>query len=658
MHKRIASFLVPVLVAVVLLYQVLASLQIALTHRATLLVIGFTIAIASAAGLLAAFGPAVVRVGVMVVSALLFLDVTFHLSGVFDHLRPAARARVSRDAQRVADIRRIKAALDQYVARVGPLPMPREYGEETGPAVFWQDWWDVSSADGNADGLPFLDFLVKDGVLQTVPADPVNKSPDDDPRSGKQYVYLLVPPDYQFEGGTCDARPNRWHYLVGITDLEDDAARPPVTVTGSGCACLWRDQPDYFQKQFDYVLCGSFDATPESRARAAAMREKRIDDAARASTRIYEPRDRRRVADLLKIRQGLQKYLAEIGPLPAPRDYGEAENSTKAGFWQGYWDVSTEDRDGDGAPFLDFLVDSGVMSSIPVDPDNTKTPDGDPRGGRQYVYYLAAPEEQYQGGTCGASQGQWVYMLGITDLQTETARPPKRIAGSGCDCLWRDQPDFFQQHFDYVVCGMFDATRESRARAAAARAKGAAAVLDRQQAEAERTHGAQDRRRVADLLRIQQGLQKYLKSVGPLPEPRQYGEVEGSKGAGFWQHYWDVSSEDGDRDGRMFLDFLVESGVMPSVPVDPDNERAPDGDPRGGRQYVYLVVPAGDRYEGGSCVAGKKQWVYMLGITDLRSELARPPKKIAGSGCECLWRGKPDFFQQHFDYVVCGAFSR
>jgi hypothetical protein len=659
MKSRIAYFLVPVLTAVILLYQVLSSPQSAMTRGATLLVIGTALVVAVAAGLLAAFGPPIARVGVLAVCALLFLDLIFGVSGVFDRLQPAARERTSRDTQRLADIHRIKAGLEQYVARHGALPMAKDYGEGTGPDTFWKDWWDVSSSDGNKNGTPFLDFLVDGGIMPSVPVDPVNEAMNNDPKNGKQYVYLLVPPNYDFAGGACDARPNRWHYMVAITDLEDEPARPPLKATGSGCQCLWRDQPNSFQQHFDYILCGSFDATPEVVARAAEARANRLDSVATAATRIYEPQDKRRVADIVKIQQGLEKYLDEIGPLPPPREYGEAEKSLNPGFWQGYWDVSTEDGDGDGRAFLDFLSESGVLPSVPVDPENTPGADGDPRGGRQYVYYLAPGDEKYQGGTCAPGQNnKWVYMLGITDLQSEVARPPRRIAGSGCDCLWRNQPNVFAQHFDYVVCGTFEATPQSRARAAATLAKRSAAAVDEKQAEAARIHGAEDQRRIADLLAIQKALQTYLKTVGPLPVPGSYGESEKSTGSGFWQHYWDVSAEDGDGDGKMFLDFLVDGGILPTVPVDPNNERAADGDPRGGKQYVYFVAPAGDKYQGGSCVAGKNQWVYMLGITDLKSEITRPPKKMSGSGCECLWRDQPNYFQQQFDYVVCGTFSK
>jgi hypothetical protein len=662
MKERVACFLVPVLTAVILLYQVLVSLQIAVTHSATLLVIGVTMAAAVTIGLLAAFAPALVRVGLLAACTLIFLDVTFHLSGVLDHLRPEIRERASRDATRIADIHRIKSALDQYVARVGWLPLPREYGEATGPDNFWKDWWDVSSADTDEDGLKFLDFLVEDGILPAVPVDPVNESTGDNPRAGKQYVYVVVPPHHKYAGGTCETRPNRWVYMVGITDLEDEKSRPPRTVKGSGCECLWREQPNYFQRHFDYIQCGTFEAPPDFRARASEARAQRAAAALvakrEAEGQVHLPADRRRVADVLRIQEALNKYIREIGPLPFPREYGEADSSRRPGFWQGYWDLSADDADDDGQPFLGFLVDSGILPSVPVDPENQPDKDGDPRGGRQYVYFVAPPTDKYQGGSCGAARNQYTYLVGVTDLRSEAVRPPKRITGSGCDCLWRDQPNFFQSRFDYLVCGTFEATPESRARAAGIRAERAAAMLAEKQATAAQAFGPQDQQRVADLHRINEALQRYIKTVGPLPTPGEYGEAEVSRNPGFWDGYWDVSAEDGDGDGKPFLDFLVDNRIMTPVPLDPDNERSDDGRPRGGRQYVYFVARPNEQFQGGTCGTRTNESVYMLGITDLRSELTRPPKKIAGSGCDCLWLNQPNYFQAHFDYVICGKFKK
>lgn len=455
LKQKLLCFLVPVLTAVVLLYQVFTSLRIAVFHAATLSIIGVTLLLAAVAGAVAAFGPAVMRVGVLALSTLVFLDATFQLAGFFRKLQPERRHMATRDEQRIADLHRIQAALDRYAVEIGALPAPAEYGEAGGVPTFWMDSWDLSALDGDRDQVLFLDFLVEDGIVPVVPVDPVNATQSDDPREGKQYVYMIVPPDQPYAGGTCDAASNRWHYMLAITDLEEESTRPPRTQKGSGCGCLWRDEPNYFQAQFDYVVCGTFDGSPASRARAAETRAQRLDAKDAVVGRIHLPQDQRRVADLVQIRQWLDRYVKEVGPLPSPREYGEIDQSQQPGFWQHYWDVSSHDGDADGNPFLDFLVDSGITGSVPVDPENKSAEDGDPRHGRQYVYYLAAPDDTYAGGSCGSATNEWTWLLGITDLRSESARPPKRIAGSGCECLWRNQPDFFQTHFDYVTCGTF-----------------------------------------------------------------------------------------------------------------------------------------------------------------------------------------------------------
>jgi hypothetical protein len=259
MKGRLAAFLVPPLTALIFLYQVFSDLQIAVTHDATLRVIGLTLGVAVAGGVLAAVGPSLVRVGVLTACAILFLDLTVHLSGVFDRLTPRNRVIVARDEQRIADLHRIKIALDAHIAQYGSLPTPNDYGEATGASGFWQNYWDVSSTDGDADGRPFLDFLVDGNILSTVPVDPVNvHGANADVRDGQQYVFFLVPPDHLYEGGACDGRPDRWVYMVGVTDLEYEPFRPPARFTGSGCTCLWRDRPNYFQQYFDYILCGEF----------------------------------------------------------------------------------------------------------------------------------------------------------------------------------------------------------------------------------------------------------------------------------------------------------------------------------------------------------------------------------------------------------------
>jgi len=688
--NRVASFLVPPLLVGALLYQVLSDLQISVIHGPTLSILGLAFAVALTGGALAAVAPAPIRIAVLVFFTLLFVDVTFHLGGVFADLTPKTRERLNRDTRRIEDLKAIKIALDRYASEVGPLPAPREYGEEVGTPSWWGGWWDVSSDAG------FLDFLVEDGILEAVPRDPANVAArDGGPRGGQQYVYFLVPADYDYEGGACD--PSRWHYLIAATDLEEEPSRPPRRFEGSGCDCLWRDAPGYFKHHFDYVLCGSFETTPEARQLAANRRTARVAEfaererakAAAALARIeaekvkhFIPKDRQRIDDLVAIRSALEEYLRKVGPLPMPTEYGEAERSEGTGFWSHYWDVSSEDGNSDGRPFLDFLREEGILRKVPVDPDNLRGERGDPRGGRQYVYFLLPPGSDYAGGPASAASDRWHYLLAVTDLESEPARPPMNFQGSGCADLWKNAPNYFQAQFDYILCGSFKATPEARAQATAARARSAAEreIKERQRIEAAearriaeeaervtaeaatrtmelRKLQPKDQERVDDLHRIQQALESYIATAGALPTPASYGEAESFATPGFWYRYWDVSAEDGDGDGRPFLPFLLDSHVMEAIPVDPDNIAPEDGDPRGGRQYVYFLLPPGSEYAGGPISAAPGRWHYMLAITDLESEVSRPPDNFSDSGCGDLWRDSPNFFQAHFDYILCGNFD-
>ena len=261
-HSRLtatslSSFLVPVLAAVALLYQGLAVVDISVGEAATLLVIGGTLTIAALFGVAAAFAGDRTRVVVFAVTTMLLLDVTVHPSRLFDAIFPAHKVAATRDERRVADLHRLKDALDTYIRETGPLPEPGLYGEGTGPQNFWAGFWDLSAADGDGDGHPFLDFLAATGVH--VPLDPLNTTSDPtDPRLGSQYVYFVVPAGYPYQGGTCEAWSGKSAYLLGITRFETDRARRRDANVSAACRCLWRDAPDFFQPYFDYVLCGTF----------------------------------------------------------------------------------------------------------------------------------------------------------------------------------------------------------------------------------------------------------------------------------------------------------------------------------------------------------------------------------------------------------------
>jgi hypothetical protein len=258
--RAIASLLIPPLAAAVLLYQVLANLQVGVTRAETLVVIGVVMGVAAAAGTLAAFAGGWTRIAIFALSALLLLDVALQLPELFGRLHPERRAVRARNAQRIADIERLQAALERYARNVGPLPSPLQYGEGIGPPAYWREWWDLSTHDGNGNGIYFLDFLVEGGVVPSVPVDPLNEtSIADDPRAGFQYVYFVAPADYDYQGGVCRAAEGQSVYLLAATRLEPDAGTTSRRFSGAECDCLWRDSPNFFRDVFDYVLCGTFD---------------------------------------------------------------------------------------------------------------------------------------------------------------------------------------------------------------------------------------------------------------------------------------------------------------------------------------------------------------------------------------------------------------
>lgn len=258
-NARLAAFLVPPALGLVLLYHPLAGLQITVRQPETLWIIGGVLGSGLILGLAAAFGGSAVRAVVLAVTAVVWIDMALPLPSLLDQLVPDETAARRRDQQRISDIRTIQRALEAYTAAYGPLPRPEDYGEQTGPSNFWANWWDVSGQDEDGDGVPFLDFLVDSGVLLSVPLDPINRAADDGhPTGGSQYAYFVAPAGYEYEGGQCSAHRGYSTYLIGITDLERERSRPPGRARDSGCDCLWRDKPNFFDQYFDYVLCGRF----------------------------------------------------------------------------------------------------------------------------------------------------------------------------------------------------------------------------------------------------------------------------------------------------------------------------------------------------------------------------------------------------------------
>ncbi|MEX0934977.1 MAG: type II secretion system protein [Candidatus Paceibacterota bacterium] len=159
-------------------------------------------------------------------------------------------------------------------------------------------------------------------------------------------------------------------------------------------------------------------------------------------------RDARRLADIREIQKALELYYHDNGTLPRGGSYGEGSDSP--GWWDGWWDVSSYDKNGDGDYFLDFLSDAGYMSKVPVDPINTPETNHPNASGYRYVYFVAPQGYGYQGGSCRVDTDD-VYLLGIKDLE----RSDLHEVGQGCDCIWEDLPDMFSDYFDYVTCNTF-----------------------------------------------------------------------------------------------------------------------------------------------------------------------------------------------------------
>lgn len=258
-HTRLAAFFVPPALALALLYHPLASLQIAVRQPESLWIIAATLGVGLLLGVVAAFGGAVLRTLVLAAAAVTWIDMALPLPSLFEPITPEARTVRIRDEKRIDDVQAMQRAIEAYIAAYGRLPRPGDYGEQMGPVDFWQGWWDVSGLDGDADGVPFLDFLVESGIVLSVPVDPLNRPADDGrPTGGSQYAYYVVPAGTSYEGGQCQDHQGYSTYLLGVTDLELETKRPPERAAGSGCECLWRDKPNFFQQHFDYVVCGRF----------------------------------------------------------------------------------------------------------------------------------------------------------------------------------------------------------------------------------------------------------------------------------------------------------------------------------------------------------------------------------------------------------------
>ncbi len=136
--------------------------------------------------------------------------------------RVTDRMASARDSRRMADMRTIRDAIEQYYVDKQTYPAPKKNGSYGG--------WDVSH-DGN-----FVPDLVSSGYLREVPSDPLN----DKTHHYRYYVYGK---------GSYGCKGTTPYYVLGIRQFEGDDAKAK---NKGFFRCSKRD----WSKEFDYVTGG------------------------------------------------------------------------------------------------------------------------------------------------------------------------------------------------------------------------------------------------------------------------------------------------------------------------------------------------------------------------------------------------------------------
>ena len=96
-------------------------------------------------------------------------------------------------------------------------------------------------------------------------------------------------------------------------------------------------------------------------------------------------RDAKRVADMNQILKALNIYQATYGCIPITYGTTCPGAGGYSDYNSGSWDYSSQPT---ATPaFMSFLVSSGIMSKVPVDPINNMTGDSSPSGTYAYKYY-------------------------------------------------------------------------------------------------------------------------------------------------------------------------------------------------------------------------------------------------------------------------------
>jgi prepilin-type N-terminal cleavage/methylation domain-containing protein len=161
-------------------------------------------------------------------------------------------------------------------------------------------------------------------------------------------------------------------------------------------------------------------------------------------------RDVRRVNDIKQIQKMVEFYIDKYKTIPNVYNYGRQNNSP--GWWDGWWDLSSNPSGPAGEKFMQFLINGGIASVVPVDPLNTPITNAYPsnvNAGYRYVFYVVPYNYMYQG---GPASGQNVYMLAISKFEISSSTT---LYSSSCNELWKNIPNAFSGSFAYVLCGTF-----------------------------------------------------------------------------------------------------------------------------------------------------------------------------------------------------------
>lgn len=154
--------------------------------------------------------------------------------------------RTGRDAKRIADLNKIKIALQAYYTQYGQYPgSTASYGESNCSG------WDTSYTDGDNDGNSFIDPLVEARILPKVPVDPLNSSASNCsghfPTPGPNYFY------YRYMGGegsfSCNSK--KPFIVLGVGDMESSDGTHPQS---PGFKCLPGEGTRDWNENFEYVM--------------------------------------------------------------------------------------------------------------------------------------------------------------------------------------------------------------------------------------------------------------------------------------------------------------------------------------------------------------------------------------------------------------------